>query len=509
MSTHESSVNFQNLIRDLADMYPFETPEVVFVELVANSLDAKPTAISIDFDSAARILTVADNGEGMTASQFEQYHDFAAGLKTRGTGIGFAGVGAKISFNVADRVLTETRSKSFAGGSNWFLHSKKKLLWEDVPPTDLAGHGTRVQVQFRGDTSMPFASSEDIVRLLHRHYLPLLDVDFLALYGGWGFYSSDIRFTVNGQVLDPTNVVAQYSLDKVVTFAPTRRGNKVGYGVLGLAPIEYPVAPDVCGVLLCTHGKVIKGDLFNQFPGPLGPNILGMVEVPGLVDFLTTSKTDFMRRGKMREFESLYDPVRQEFKSWLKTLGVQPLEVGEANEASALERELKKILSDVPELSDFFGFRARKTVLSQSDAGQTTARTEEGVEATFPVGEGDKTPSQLPAPLDAGEFPGEALVRDEMAGSVQATPISRKGRQGPKISFFEAPSRQDLAWVDGNNVVINIAHPSYAKVRSNLTARRLHNLFAIASAIQRFLTTEGDAKADMFIDRLMSAWGKA
>jgi len=43
MSIHESSVNFQNLIRDLAEIYPFDVDEVVLVELIANSLDAKPT----------------------------------------------------------------------------------------------------------------------------------------------------------------------------------------------------------------------------------------------------------------------------------------------------------------------------------------------------------------------------------------------------------------------------------------------------------------------------------
>ena len=137
MSIHESSVNFQNLIKDLAEIYPFDVDEVVLVELIANSLDAKPTRISIDFDQNKRSLVVTDNGKGMTGEDFEQYHDFAAGLKTRGSGIGFAGVGAKISFNIATRVVTETHSKSFWGSSNWYLQSKKKLIWENVQPDHL------------------------------------------------------------------------------------------------------------------------------------------------------------------------------------------------------------------------------------------------------------------------------------------------------------------------------------------------------------------------------------
>ena len=107
VNRHESTVNFRNLIRDLADMYPQEVDEVVVVELIANAPKAK--RISIDYSRATNILTITDDGQGMDEAQ-AQYHDFAAGLKTRGSGIGFAGVGAKISFNVANRVVTETKS---------------------------------------------------------------------------------------------------------------------------------------------------------------------------------------------------------------------------------------------------------------------------------------------------------------------------------------------------------------------------------------------------------------
>ena len=65
MGLHESTVNYQNLIRDLAEMYPFEEAQVVVVELVANSLDAKATRISINYDTQSKILTVIDNGKDM------------------------------------------------------------------------------------------------------------------------------------------------------------------------------------------------------------------------------------------------------------------------------------------------------------------------------------------------------------------------------------------------------------------------------------------------------------
>ena len=506
MAIHESSVNYRNLIRDLAEMYPFDVAEVVVVELVANSLDAGASRISVAFDAGAKVLVITDNGKGMTASQFDEYHDFAAGLKTRGTGIGFAGVGAKVSFNIASRVLTETRGQSFVGGSNWYLESQKKLIWEDWEPRRLQGRGTRVEVHFTPTSVIPYASTDDLSRLLRRHYLPLMDRTFLELYEKLGIYSSRLRFVVNQETVEPGNVTADYHMSGIREFYPERSGKRVGYGVLGLAEDEYPLEPDLCGLLLCTHGKVIKAELFNQFPGPLGPRVFGLVEIRGFVDFLTTAKNDFIRGRKHRELERLYGPLRQEFKDWLVELGVQSVETIGTDEATKLERELRKILDEVPELSDFFGFATRRNVLGQSDSGSVLATSREGTEITFPVGEGEG--GEGPGPVGEGDEPGEALVEDQETGAVRAKPISRTARRGPRVSFAEAADRVELAWIEGNNVVINSGHPAYTRVSSDGTAKRVHCLFAIGAAVQRSLASGDEQQDAAFVDRMMAAWGK-
>lgn len=507
MAKHESSVNYQNLIRDLADMYAADVAEVVVIELIANSLDAGASRITVDYDPSAGILTVTDNGTGMNASQFDEYHNFAAGLKTRGAGIGFAGVGAKISFNVADRVITQTRSQSFAGGSDWYLHPNGKLLWDDLQPSKIEGNGTTVEVYFRHDSLPPFASTQDLIRLLRQNYLPLFDAAFLDLYQRIGCYATDLRFAVNGQTIEPTSIVDDFELEKVKKFSPKRAGKMAGYGIFGLSVSEYPLGPNICGTLLCTRGKVIKAELFNQFPGNLGPRLLGVVEVPQLIDFLTTNKTDFTRpRGKYQEFESLYGPVREEFKNWLAEIGVQSVEASHTDQASKLERELRKLVSDVPELGEFFGGSwGRKTVLRQDNNGDVSAVDHLGVDFTFPSGEGSR--HGHPGLLDAGEKTGSVLVEDQERGTAKATPISRKGRTGPKVSFASAPDRVELAWVEGNNIVINNGHPSYKRADSQNISRTIHCLFAVGCAIQRFLATQ-DSPPDLILtDRLMAAWG--
>jgi hypothetical protein len=505
MGKHQSSVNFENLIKDLADMYPFDVGTVVLVELVANSLDSKATLINISYDDQAKSLVVTDNGTGMTHEEFDQYHDFAAGLKTRGMGIGFAGVGAKISFNIAPRVITETRSQSYAGGSNWYLESRKSLAWDDISPSHLESYGTRVNVIFRKDASLTFDDTDGIIALLRQHYLPLLDTHFLSLYSELGYYDANLRFVVDGKYVEPTDIVSDYHLDSIHRFYPTSGNKRLGYGVFGLSSKEYPMGESLCGVLLCTHGKVIKPDLFNQFPGDIGARIMGLVEIPDFVHFLTSSKTDFVRRKRLREFEKLYNPIRQEFRDWLKGLGVEPPETTSRDEAARLEREIRKLVDDIPELGEFFGFRIPKQVLQNQASGETLADAQQGAEVTFPIGEGQSHGGE--GPLDVGEGPGEALVEDAEKGSIRAKPISRTGRRGPKVAFSESPDRVDLAWVDGNNIVINSGHPAYRKVISNTTANRLHCMHAVANAVQRFLFN-GQPEDLIFTDRMMSAWGK-
>jgi hypothetical protein len=505
MPVHESSVNFKNLIKDLADIYPYDVDEVILVELIANALDAKANNVSIDFDSENKVLVVSDDGGGMNSDTFEEYHDFAAGLKTRGTGIGFAGVGAKISFNIANRVVTETFSESFRGGSNWYLKSNKKLIWENIEPKNLTSHGTMVEIHFSKNAKLSFSSNNDIKNIIMKHYLPLIDSTYLEIYDKLNLYSKNLRFIVNEEIIEPIKIEDCYDLDNVRKFVPKKAGKRIGYGIFGLSAKEYPISKDTIGILLCSYGKVIKADLFNQFPGNIGSRIFGIVEVPEFIHFLTTSKTDFIRNIRHRRFEILYSPVREEFKNWLEDLGIQSAEVVGDNEAVKLERELKKLLDNIPELSDFFGFRTKKNVLKPDSGGLINASTQEGIDITFPDGEGQKGKIGI---TDTGENPGQAFIEDKKNGSERAKPISRVSRQGPKIAFVNAENRKDLAWVDGNNISINCSHPSYIKVSSNPTSKRIHNLFAIASAIQRFIASgENDNEKLLFIDKMMAAWG--
>ena len=71
---------------------PGSIEETILTEIMANSLDSGASSIQLFTDPAGRTLTV-NNGSGMKRRELAPFHNIAASTKTRGEGIGFAGVG--------------------------------------------------------------------------------------------------------------------------------------------------------------------------------------------------------------------------------------------------------------------------------------------------------------------------------------------------------------------------------------------------------------------------------
>jgi HSP90 family molecular chaperone len=114
---YETRVNLRRLLHDIRDAYPAPIEEVIITELIANALDSGATRIEFIVDPNAHMMRCVDNGTGMRRMELKEYHDIAATTKTRGRGIGFAGIGAKLSLLVADHVITETRGHNGSRGA--------------------------------------------------------------------------------------------------------------------------------------------------------------------------------------------------------------------------------------------------------------------------------------------------------------------------------------------------------------------------------------------------------
>lgn len=503
---YRSKINYKNMIQNLADMYPYNIDEVVIVECIANSLDARASKISIDYEPEIKVLSVYDNGNGMSDAQFSQYHDFAVGLKSRGDGIGFAGLGAKISFNIATRVITETRSKNYSGGSDWGFNKTGDLVWKPIKSDSLKTYGTRVKIFFNKKADIKYNSTDDIKELLFRHYTPLFDIRFLEFYKLIKCYKTSPKFFINKKYIKPINFIEHYQIknfEQQVIKINGKDKKPIGFSFFGLVSDKYEL--DSPGILISTWGKVIKPDFLNQFPGESMSRIFGIAEIPNLIRFLTTSKCDFNRAKNPAEFSFYYKPLRDIFVKWLKKLGIDKSEEEKEEESKEIERELSKIISSIPEIPELMRRRALRNIHRPLVQGETPISEVLG-EPTLPNGEGEKgSPIGILGPDQDGK--GEAY-KPEKEGGRKGTKISRKSKGGIRITFRNIPEKEEMGWVDSDIVCINSGHPGYKKTSSNKRSRLIYNLVSIAIALQRYLDSDDQQSNLNFIDKFMYAWGK-
>ena len=498
MQENRSKVNFRKLVHDLADMYQDHTFDVVLTELVANALDAGAGEIAISWDERRRVLVAADDGAGMDADAFEQYHDFAAELKTRGDGIGFAGVGAKISFNIADRVITETRRNGVGFASDWQWDDDGGLSWHNIPANRLNADGTRVEVHFGNHDGLPDVDRGYLVAALKRHYLPLFANEFIKAYGAIGLYANRPRFTVNAVP------EAAEKLSNMVSL--TEKSDlkfKGGWGAIGISERDCPAGNDAYGVLLCTHGKVIKSELFGQSSGMLGAKLFGIVEIPGLIHYLTTNKSDLKggpgARGK--GLNELLAPVREELKKFLTRHGVAVAEPQRNRMTERLERELSKMVKQLPELQDFDGLLRKSQRLRKNDDGDvlTSEVKSRSGDSKETVQRGDNTGNS-----SGGS--GSSRQADPDGKTRARTPRSRRN-QGPRVAFDEQPGRAETAWIDDATIIINSGHGAYRK-RDNNDSRLTYCMFAMGVALDKADIAE-TADGSSYVDKFVTIWGQS
>jgi HSP90 family molecular chaperone len=189
----QTRVDLQHLLEDLRDAYPDAIEETILSEIVANALDSGARAVRVLTDPSEKTVVVVDDGSGMSRRELARYHDLAASSKTRGEGIGFAGVGIKLGLLVTETVLTETRRGPVHVASRWHLASRHKAPWQWVAPPGWVGErGTAVGLKLRNPLS-PLLDAGYVERNLRAHFEPLFEPAFDSILAER--YPSGVRFT--------------------------------------------------------------------------------------------------------------------------------------------------------------------------------------------------------------------------------------------------------------------------------------------------------------------------
>ena len=275
----ETRVDLHHLLEDLRDAYPGALEETILTEIVANALDSGARLVRITCDPVAATFVVLDDGSGMQRRDLARYHDIASSTKTRGQGIGFAGVGIKLGLLICEDVVTESRRGTTHVASRWHLASRHKAPWKWEPPAGLVTErGTAVQLRLSNPLS-PLLDVGYVEAALRRHFQPLLEPEFTSLLGA--AYPNGIRFEVQGRPVEPEVERSGERAPIEVRMARKRKPSAVGY----LFREALPLPEERRGVAISTLGKTIKRGWDWLGVTPATPDrIGGLIEVPPLAE---------------------------------------------------------------------------------------------------------------------------------------------------------------------------------------------------------------------------------
>jgi hypothetical protein len=512
----ETRVDLFHLLEDLRDAYPGSTEETILTEIIANSLDSGASTITIATDPTEPTLTVMDDGAGMRRRELARYHDIAASAKTRGAGIGFAGVGIKIGLLVCAEVVTETRRGKHHVASSWRLASHHKAPWRWVPaPGLVTTRGTAVRLMPTTALS-PLLDPGFIEGLVRRNFQPLLDPSLGEILRS--HYPNGVVFVLNGVALEPQGWSAPETAPLAIRMARKRKPAGAGY----LVRADAALPEELRGVAISTFGKIIKRGWDWLALSPASPErVGGLIEVPGLAECLTLNKADFIRSGPrgavyLAYRKAIQEAVSRQLAAWGDA--GEPDERARRRAARPVERDLEAVLADLadefPLLAPLVEQRAggqRRLPTADSSHGQHVRRESLPVLAAAasrdPKGAPPDQPPSEREPVGAGEEssapPRSAPATGHVAG---ASRTRRPVRYGLSIQFESRQDDAEIAHLVESTVWVNEEHPAYRRAAAS-RSEGYHVALAVALALAPLAVDP--VKEHAFIITFLARWGAA
>ena len=451
-------VDILKVIQNFVEMYPYSATDCLVLESIANCLDAKANRIDVRLltdKKGRKIFRVVDNGKGMSKEDFEDhYHALSISSKTKGEGIGFAGVGSKlylIFLAAGESITTETRSKGFHGSSEITVIGNEPK-WAYTNKKTLTQTGTLFEVKLNKNDA-PLLTREQTIHLIQSYYNAIL----LGKYG-------DIIITYAGHRIEPW---------KPKLAVETRKPKVFKIGKREFNCYFWQTKDDLDerqGLEIVIFGKKIKGNQWFDFDYLIKPNlrkrITGQILADSLSPLLTTNKSDFRYQTNPRLWGSFRQRAYDAFGDWLEEINA--LEEKSLTETDPklesvcknLETEVNKLLRD-PYFIGYNPFLKTQphTTLIKSSSGDIKAENAPGSQTT----EGTLGDSGEGHGVDvAGPNPGNGLIESEK-GSETGVPALRRVRHGIAINMKDEPSNPKESWLTSVAIVINTGNPIFTK----------------------------------------------
>jgi hypothetical protein len=523
----ETRVDLQHLLEDLRDAYTGSLEETILTEVVANALDSGAHRIRFFTRAADATLTIVDDGRGMQRRELARYHDVAASTKTKGQGIGFAGVGIKLGLLVAREVITETRRGATHVATRWHLASRHRAPWKWIQPPGLTNtRGTAVQLTLTNQLS-PLLDAGYLEETLKRHFEPLLDPAFADLLRR--YYRDGVVLEVDGRELTRAEQSGTERAPVAIRIGRRRTPSTAGFIERDAA---LPAERD--GIAISTFGKVIKRgwDWLGVAP-PVRGRVSGLIEAPELAACLTLSKNDFVRSGTRGSTYLAYRKAVQEVVSR------QLAEWGDGREPESrpriarLERDLERVLEDLaddfpllrslvdrraggqkrlpmpgrgtdpvppPLFADLPGVGVQPSSSDTPPPRDREARAEP--ESTPPP---ERPSDGQPAPEPPLEPRADSSVRPVSTVSVESVAGRRRpARYGLLVQFESRPGDLELARLVDSTVWINDAHPAFERATASRSIG-YHTALSVALALAPLAVGASDEHT--FITQFFGHWG--
>ncbi len=518
---NETRVNLKHLLEDLRDAYASPVEEVIVTELIANALDGGASRIRLETDVLARTFRCIDNGNGMNRVALRSYHNIAASTKERGAGIGFAGVGAKLSLLVAEKVVTESRGKHGAqGAAEWFLKNTFRAPWKFVPFSGVVedGKGTAVTIVLAHDTNT-LLDSDFLIKTVQRHFYPLVSQHEAMVKILNGLYRKPVEIIVNGKKIC-VEPLASNVRSFFVHLGKSRKS--VGGGFIERSEMDEnfwhrlfghdAVRSGDFGLRISTYGKVIKGGWEWLGLAPKHPELLsGVVEVPMLSEILTTNKSDFLSDpASLKKYYEVRKAVQRAVLPVLRDLGEIEEKKGETKTPSSfkpltqdIEGALSLMADAFPELEALVGEHWRRRLASEGKGGKRQARGQvekvsDGLEETSVESDKDLLISTNRVQR------GENLQED--ASGEREKRVRQPGMEIVFEAFSQESERTLLGKLVEEKVIINTAHPAWLRVQS-LGQEPYHVLLTVALTLGEYLQSPQGMSA--FVSDFLKAWSEA
>ena len=513
----ETRVDLLHLLEDLRDAYPGSIEETILTEIIANALDSGATEITFESDPAQSTLTTVDNGSGMRRRELARYHDVAASAKTRGEGIGFAGVGIKLGLLVCEEVVTETRRGKSHVATSWRLASRHRAPWKWVPPLGLAPEqGTAVRLKVHNALS-PLLDPGFLEASMRRHFQPLLDPtfdEFLAAH-----YPEGIAIHVNGHRLEKQRWTAPLQGPLAIRLMRKRKPSAFGY----LVREDVTLPEEQRGLAISTHGKVIRRGWDWLGLTPSAPErVGGLIEVPGLAACLTLNKGDFIRIGTrgaayLAFRKGIQEAVSKQLAAWGDAR--ESTEDPRPKEVRPLQRDLAHVLEELagefPLLASLVERRSGgQKRLPLGSRGKVTDPSAFVTASVMKQGEADENAEEVKEPPvgeGADGQPGDGVPGHTAAAQEHGLILPGKGgvrkpaHYGLDIQFEDRPDDLEIGRLVESTVWVNRSHPAY---RRALVSRTIGYHIALAVVMALAPLAVESANEHGFITAFLSRWGE-